>query len=121
MSTMKIAQQLATLCRENKEAFDLLYAPDAVSVEAGAQPGMDAEVRGLAAIKAKSEWWFANHEVHSFGVTGPWPHGDRFILGFQIDVTNKPSGQRMQMEEMALYTVQQGKIVREEFFYDMGG
>lgn len=36
-------------------------------------------------------------------------------------MTNKPSGQRFTMDEAALYTVKNGEIVREEFFYDMGG
>lgn len=70
--------------------------------------------------KAKGEWWIANHEAHSASVTGPWPHGDRFVVGFQYDVTNKPSGKRMKMDEVGLYTVRDGKIVREEFFYDVG-
>lgn len=96
------------------------YADDAVSVESFAPPGADKASQGMAAIQAKGEWWRANHEVHSFSVTGPWPHEDRFIVGFQFDVTHKPSGQRMKMEEMALYTVQNGLIVREEFFYNVG-
>jgi len=29
------------------------------------------------------------------------------------------AGQRMKMDEVALYTVKDGKIVHEEFFYDM--
>jgi ketosteroid isomerase-like protein len=33
----------------------------------------------------------------------------------------KPSGQRMQMNEMGLFTVKDGKIVREEFFYPTAG
>jgi ketosteroid isomerase-like protein len=82
---------------------------------------MQQECKGLAAIKGKGEWWVANHEVHSATATGPWPHGDRFIVGFQYDVTNKPSGQRMQMDEAALYTIRNGKIVREEFFYGTEG
>ena len=53
-------------------------------------------------------------------MAGPWRHANRFIIGFQIDVTSKPSGQRMRMEEMAPYTVEKGKIVREGFFY-IGG
>ncbi len=123
MTTMEIANKLVALCREGKtdEAQRLLYADDAVSVEAGAPPGDDPERKGLAAIHAKSEWWYANHEVHGVTITGPWPHGDRFIVGFKIDVTPKASGQRFQMEEMAHYTIRNGKIVREEFFYHMGG
>lgn len=122
MNTMEIAGKMVALCREgrNLEALDSLFAKDAVSVEAASMQGMDQEAKGLAAIKAKGEWWMANHEVHSASITGPFPHGDRFIVGFQYDVTNKPSGQRMQMDEAGLYTVRNGKIVREEFFYSMG-
>ncbi len=122
MSTLDIANKLVDLCRQGKseEALSALYAEDAVSVEAVAMPGAPQEAKGLAAIKAKGEWWFTNHEVHSASVTGPWPHGNRFIVGFQFDVTNKPSGQRMKMDEVGLYTVENGKIVREEFFYAVG-
>lgn len=122
MKTREIADRLVALCREGRdtEAHDTLYAPDAVSVEAGAMPGMDREARGLAAIKAKGAWWYANHELHSAQVAGPWPHDDRFVVGFRIDVTHKPTGHRSTMEEMALYTVRDGRIVREEFFYDGG-
>lgn len=117
--TMEVANQYVALCREGKnaDAVATLFDADAVSVEAVAMPGMAQEARGKAAIKGKGEWWFANHEIHSASITGPWPHGDRFIVGFQFDVTNKPSGKRMQMNEAGLFTVRDGKIVREEFFY----
>jgi ketosteroid isomerase-like protein len=121
MSTMDIANKLVDLCRQGKsDEARGLYAADAVSVEALMPPGMERESKGLAAIQAKGEWWRANHEIHSASVTGPWPHGDRFIVGFQYDVTNKPSGQRMKMDEVGLYTTLNGKIVREEFFYAGG-
>ena len=122
MSTMDIARKLVKLCSEgrNAEALDTLFADDAVSVEAMAMSDAPPETKGLEAIKAKGEWWMDNHEIHSASVTGPWPHGDRFIVGYQFDVTNKPSGRRMKMDEAALYHVRDGKIVREEFFYDMG-
>ena len=123
MKTMEIAQKMVDLCRQGKnlEALNTLFADDVVSVEAVAMSGTPSrELKGLAAVKGKGEWWVANHEIHSANVTGPWPHDDRFIVGFQYDVTNKPSGQRMKLDEAALYTVRNGKIVREEFFYDMG-
>jgi ketosteroid isomerase-like protein len=123
MNTMDIAKQLVELCRQGKikEAINTLFADEIVSVEAGAPPGMEREARGIAALRAKSEWWLANHEIHSAAVTGPWPHDDRFVIGFQYDITNKPSGQRMKLDEVGLYYVRDGKIVREEFFYSMGG
>ena len=122
MSSMEIGKQLAELCRQgrNLDALNALFAKELVSVEAGVPPGMSREANGLDAVKAKSAWWMENHEIHSASVTGPWPHDDKFILGFKYDITNKPSGQRMQMDEMALYHVANGKIVREEFFYSMG-
>ncbi|QCB47596.1 nuclear transport factor 2 family protein [Hydrogenophaga sp. PAMC20947] len=121
MNTMEIASKLVELCRQGKntEALETLYADDVVSVEAGVPPGMEREAKGLDAVKGKGKWWEDNHEVHSATVTGPWPHDDRFVVGFQIDVTHKPSGQRMKMDEVGLYQVRDGKIVREEFFYDM--
>lgn len=122
MGTMDIANKLVELCREGKnmDALNTLFAEELVSVEAGGPPGMEREARGLAAVKAKSEWWLANHEIHSASVSGPWPHDDKFIVGFQYDITNKPSGTRMKMDEVGLYHVQNGKIVREEFFYNTG-
>lgn len=121
MSTIDIANQLVNLCRQGKnaEALATLFAENAVSVEAMAMPGGSAEARGRAAIEAKGKWWVENHEVHAASITGPWPHGDRFVVGFQYDVTNKPSGKRMKMDEVGLFTVENGKIVREEFFYTM--
>ena len=122
MTTVEIANKLVELCKQGKhEEAKGLYAEEAVSVEAFAPPGMDRESNGLAAIRAKGAWWVENHEIHSAIVAGPWPFDDRFIVGFKFDVTNKPSGRRMMMEEMALYSVQNGKIVREEFFYNTGG
>lgn len=122
MTTMEIAKKLVALCQQGKnmEALETLFTQDVISVEAVAMPGMQQEAKGLAAVKGKGEWWVANHEVHSASVTGPWPHGDRFVVGFQYDVTNKPSGKRMKMDEVGLYTVRDGKIAREEFFYDVG-
>lgn len=122
MNTMEIAKKLVELCKQGKnlEALNTLFADDVVSVEAVAMPGAQQEVKGLAAVKGKGEWWVANHEIHSAAVTGPWPHGDRFVVGFQYDVTNKPSGKRMKLDEVGLYSVRNGKIVREEFFYDAG-
>lgn len=121
MNTTEIASKLVALCKQGKfQDAKVLYAPEAVSVEASAPPGGQRESVGLAAIQAKGEWWSANHEVHSMQVAGPWPNGDRFIVGFRFDVTMKLTGQRFTMEEMGLYTVKDGKIVREEFFYSEG-
>lgn len=122
MSVSEIASRYVALCQEGKfeQILDELFSSDSVSVEASAPPGMDPTSSGLAAIKAKGEWWGNNHEIHSMEVTGPYPNGDRFAVRFVLDVTNKPSGRRMQMDEIGLFTVENGKISREEFFYQGG-
>jgi len=122
MTTLEIGKKLVELCRQGKnhDAMATLYARDIVAVEAGAPPGQSAEAHGLDAVLAKSKWWADNHTVHSANVDGPWPNGDRFIVRFSYDVTHKPSDRRFQMDEAALFTVKDGKIVREEFFYAVG-
>jgi hypothetical protein len=119
MTTLKLGKRLVELCREGKndEAMAELYSPDIVSVEAGAPPGMSAETRGMEAVVAKGAWWSENHTIHSAKVEGPFPHGDRFIVRFTYDITIKKANQRIMMDEAALFTVENGKVVREEFFY----
>jgi len=123
--TLEVGKKLVELCKQGKmvEAVNSLYSPDIVSIEAHSpDPSAPTRMQGIAAVKGKNEWWINNHEVHKMEVTGPWPNGDRFVVNFKIDVTPKAgpmAGKRFSMEEAALYTVKNGKIVQEEFFYSM--
>ncbi|WP_316013997.1 nuclear transport factor 2 family protein [Roseobacter sp. HKCCA0434] len=122
MSVQEIGKQLVAHCRAGTEAEALatLYAPDVVSVEA-ADAGNGREVQGIDAIRGKHEWWAENFEVHGGSVSDPMPHGDdRFAVIFGIDATHKASGTRETMDEVGVYHVKDGKIVREEFFYPVG-
>ena len=66
--------------------------------------------------------WYGAHDVHQVSAEGPFLFGDdQFSLVFDMDVTNKESGERMQAKEVGVYTVKDGKIVREEFFYSPMG
>lgn len=113
MNTQDVAERYVTLCKEGRfDAALELFSESAVSVEAAGP-----EARGLAAIREKGKAWGEAHEVHAVTVTGPWPNGDRFVVVFALDLTNKPAKQRIQMTEAGLFTVEAGKIVREEFFY----
>jgi len=123
MSAKKIGERLVELCSQGKnlDAINELYAEDVTSIEAAAPPEGERISKGIDAVRAKNEWWSENHEVHDASVKGPFPHGeDRFCVVFNYDVTNKPSGQRFPMEEVALFTLSGGKIAQEEFFYSMG-
>ncbi len=123
MSAKEIGQKLVAFCKEGKnlESINTLYSENIESIEASAGPDGSRVAQGIEAVRGKNQWWSENHEVHSASVAGPYPHGeDRFAVRFEYDITNKPSGQRMQVDEVGLFTVEAGKIVKEEFFYDMG-
>jgi ketosteroid isomerase-like protein len=124
MTTMEVGKKLVELCQAGKfkEAGEQLYAPNVVCIEAMAMPGMPTRTEGKEAVKKKSVEWEKNTTVHSSEVRGPWPHGDKFICIMKIDCTSKAgpmAGKRMTMEEACLYTVKDGKITQEEFFYSM--
>lgn len=123
MTTFETAKKYVELCQagQTHTVLETLFSPDAVSIEAAAMPGFPIETQGIKAIVEKSQRWATNHELHSAKVDGPWPNGNRFVVRFSYDVTNKPSGRRFQMEEAGLFTVENGKIVREEFFYPTAG
>ena len=117
-NTQQVAERLVRLCSSGKfDEATSLYAPDIVSVEATAPPGQPREAKGIDAVKAKEQDWNRNHQVHSAKVEGPVVAGPYFSVGFKMDFTDKQQNKRMQMEEVALYKVADGKIVREEFFY----
>jgi hypothetical protein len=40
------------------------------------------------------------------------------VVFFTLDVTPKATGKRTALEEVAVYTVKNDKITREQFFYD---
>lgn len=119
MTAAEIGKAYVALCKEFKfdQCLSELFASDAVSVEAWAPSGVDRVASGLSAIIAKGKTWAADHEIHSMEITGPYPNDNRFAVRFVFDVTNKPSRRRMSMDEIGLFTVENGKIVREEFFY----
>jgi ketosteroid isomerase-like protein len=118
-STAAVARELVALCRagRNMDAVNTLYSPDIVSIEPIGDENMPAEMNGIEAIRQKHDWWYANNEVHSSEVNGPFIGDDQFAVQYTFETTFKPTGQRSKMTEMALYTVRDGKIVREQFFY----
>lgn len=119
MTTQEVAGQLVGLCKQGKftEAIQSLYSPDIVSVEATPMPDGSREMKGLEAVLGKAHWWESNHEIHSASVEGPMVAGSHFCVRFTMDITNKPSGKRMTMDELAVYQVKDGRIIQEDFFY----
>jgi hypothetical protein len=112
MTTEEAAKKVVELVRKQAwyEALDTLYDQEIVSVEATAP-----ESRGKEAVRGKIDWWVKAMEVHSFKASEPFVAHDRFVVQYDADVTEKESKQRRQISEVGVYTVKNGKIVREEF------
>jgi len=124
MNAIEIGSKLVALCNAGKsmQAVDDLYSEKIVSIEGQAGEALPQRMEGIAAVRGKSEWWYANNEVHSMRATGPFcgHRDDQFAVQFELDVTPKASGERTRMVEVGLYTVEAGKIVQEEFLFLAG-
>lgn len=123
MNTEQIANRLVELCREGKyeQAQEELYAQDAVSIEmAGLPDGALGDAKGLDAIREKGRKWQESIEtIHGGSVGDPIVAGDWFSVAMGIDATYKGMG-RMDMKEICVYQVRDGKIAHEQFFYNVG-
>jgi hypothetical protein len=117
MNTEQVAKKVMELVSKQAwyEALDTLYDKDIVSVEAQASGGGSPETRGIEGVRGKIDWWVNAMEVHSFKASGPFVAHDRFVVQYDADVTDKSSKKRFQLSEVGVYTVKDGKIVREEF------
>ena len=117
MTTAELARDFTELLKQNDHegAAEKYNADTIVSYEA--MEGPMAVCNGKQAVRQKSDWWRDNHEVHGGSVEGPYVNGDQFAVRFQMDVTPKATGERVTMDEVGLYTVKDGKIVEERFYY----
>ena len=117
MQTQEIADRLVDLCRQGQfeQAQRELYSDDVVSLEPEGTPYGTAN--GLEAVFEKGRKWAEmTEEVHSLTVSDPMV-ADRFIaVKMTIDSTTKGMG-RSQSDEICLYEVKDGKIIKEKFLY----
>jgi len=117
MNTQEVANQLVALCRQGKnmEAVNTLYSDKIVSVEPAGAPVEITE--GLDAVKAKSQNFYEMvEEIHGGTVSDPIVVGNHFTVNMGMDLTMKGAG-RSEMNEICVYEVNDGKIVREQFFF----
>jgi hypothetical protein len=123
MNAEQVAKRLVALCREGKyeQCQKELYADTATSTEpAGLPPGALGNVKGLPAILEKGRQFQSMIEaVHGGNVSDPVIAGNWFSVSMTLDITMKGRG-RVNMSEVCVYHVQDGKVTSEQFFYDVG-
>ena len=113
---LDVARDFTALLRAGKadEVEQKWLAPSIESVE-----GLGASMAwsGKKAVLAKYRAWEADHAIENMTIEGPWVGATGFALRYVLDAVTKSTGQRMHMEEIAVYTVRNGKVVREEFHF----
>lgn len=119
MTTQEIAQQLVKLCREAKyeEAYQQLFAPNAVACEPEGLPNNRTE--GLDNLLAKTAQFRARtEEIFGMDISDPMVAGDHFVVRMAMDSKMKDQP-KMKLEELCMYEVKDGKIVKEQFFFSL--
>jgi hypothetical protein len=118
MTTQEIADRFSELAEQGKwnEIQDELFSDDVESVEPPHSQGLKS-AKGREALKKKAEE-FNNtvEEMHGGYASKPVVGGSYFSVAMGMDATMKGMG-RMKMDEIAVYEVKNGKIVKEQFFF----
>lgn len=118
METNEIANRLIELCRKGdfETAQSELFADEAASIEPYATPAFEKETKGKQAIKEKGEKWNSMvQETHKIEVSDALIAGKSFACTMRMDITMKEKG-HMDITELCVYNVKDGKIISEQFF-----
>jgi hypothetical protein len=109
-----LAARLIDLCRERQfvQAYKELFAQDAVSID----PVYKNEpLKGLGNLIEREEQFLAGIKLHEVSVSAPIFAGKYFSLVFSLSFT--PAGGSCQsVEEIAIYQIEDNKIVSQQFF-----
>ncbi len=118
MKAKKIAKHLADLCEKNEfeTAQKEFYAEDVVSIEPQATEDYAKETKGKENVLAKIRKFNDSVETfHNTKVSDPIVAGNSFAFTLFMDLKMK-GRERMEMEEICVYEVKDGKIISEQFF-----
>ena len=119
MTTKEVAEKFYDYMTQGTfdKIFAELYSPEATSEET---PGSGwGKANNLEEIHEKGKKWADNLETMYGGTTEkPVIAGNYFTCYMTMDFKPK-DGERTQIEELGLYRVEDGKIVSEQFFYEL--
>jgi len=118
LTTQEVAARFNELAQEEKwfEIQDLLFADDVKSIDPSDSPYF-SYAEGKVAVRQKGMDFVKNiEEAHARHTTEPIVSENYFTVGRDVDLTVKGFG-RIRINEIMLYEVREGKIVREQFFY----
>lgn len=113
-TAMTIARKILELGSSSGEAEILaLYAPDAESIEMSMPPTV-----GLEALRAKFQAWGAMVSSAKFVPSNVWVAGNTILIEWRGECVLAGSGKHVELREVAIHEVENGKIKRERYYYD---
>ena len=118
MTTAAVATRFHELAKAEKwfEIQDELFADTIKSIEPPGSPYF-SYAEGKEAVRKKGEAFVQKIEgVHRLSTTAPIVSGNYFAVGRETDITVKGFG-RIQLNQVMIYKVKEGKIISEQFFY----
>lgn len=117
MTTQEIANRLVELCRagNNLQAYEELFSEDAIAVEPE-HTGIPDAIGRNAMIEKQEMMAMMIMEMFGTGVSDPIVSGNFFSCAMWIDA-EMLGRERTKLEEIAVYQLKDGKIVKEMFFY----
>ena len=118
LTTKEVAARFNELAKQEKwfEIQDELFADDVKSIDPPDSPYF-GYAEGKSNVRKKGEEWVKRIEAaHKRYTTEPVVAGDHFAVGREVDITVNGFG-RIQINEIMLYEVKDGRIISEQFFY----
>lgn len=110
----EIAARLASLCAEKKfvEAYTELFSEHAVSIDPVYK---NVPLEGLAGLIEREKQFLSAHEVYKVNISAAMFSGSYFSVVIGMDFAPH-GGEHKSIEELAVYKVELGKIVSQQFF-----
>jgi hypothetical protein len=120
MTTQQVAKRYYELIQQHQyeQIQHELYSANVVSIEPENDTNLPLVVEGLEALRRKEGVFYAHvEEMHGGYMSEPVVSSFFFSMMTGMDVTMKGKQRRLK-DQIGVFEVRNGKIVKEQFFYD---
>ena len=116
-----VARDFTDMLRQGQfvAARERYWAADVRIIEPHDLPGgIAAEKSGIEAARAKTARWLGSRHIHDLSIDGPFVTGNQFALVLDMMIAGQTGGAGQPFTEIAIFTVRDGRISEERYFYD---
>ena len=116
-----VASDFTSMLRQGRfvDAGNRYWAEAVTSLEPiDLSTNIPASVSGIDAARGKAQFRFGEGRIEDLGIDGPFITGDQFALFLDMLITDPATGTARPFTGIAIFTVRDGRIIDEIFFYD---